>query len=49
VKRNKLKQLWVSHVFESGEMRKVWRILVKINFENAHMEGRIRDDRITSK
>jgi hypothetical protein len=36
-------------VFRKGEMRNVWRILVKTNFENAHMEGRIGDGRITFK
>jgi len=49
VNRNKLEWLWVSYVLRKGEMRNVWRILVKTNLENAHMGGRIGDNRITIK
>jgi len=49
VNRNKLEWLWVSYVLRKGEMRNVWRILVKTNMENAHMGAKIRDSRITIK
>jgi hypothetical protein len=49
VNRNKLEWLWVSYVLGKGEMRNVWRILVKTNLENALRVGRKGDRRITIK
>jgi hypothetical protein len=46
VNRNKLELLWVSDVLRKGEMRNVWRILVKATWTTPTRGGRIGDSRI---